>query len=95
MYAIHINPIKKLKISKKKIFLIIFSFTVIFITLFSIIKLKNKKQNFTKIKYEDIKKEINANKNLNLININKFISENKNTYILIFTKFLPMSWQKS
>ncbi|QFQ32750.1 tetratricopeptide repeat protein [Buchnera aphidicola (Aphis fabae)] len=80
MHLIQNNQTKKPSISRKKVFLITFFFIMIFTMLFFIIKPKNKTKNLKNIKYEEIIKEINAKKNSDFINIEKFIIENKNIY---------------
>lgn len=74
------NLIKRANFSKKKIYLIIFFLITIFSMLIFIIKPKNKLKNIKKIQYEEIIKEINAKKNPNFLNIEKFIIENRNIY---------------
>ncbi|QCI17398.1 tetratricopeptide repeat protein [Buchnera aphidicola (Aphis helianthi)] len=80
MHLMQNHKIKKLSVSKKKVFLIIFFLVFIFIILFFVIKPKNTIKSLNKPKYEEIIKEINAKKNLNFINIEKFIIDNKNIY---------------
>lgn len=80
MYLMQNNQVKKQSISRKKVFLITFFFIMIFFILFLIIKPKNKIKKFEKAKYEEIIREINAKKNGDFLNIEKFIIENENIY---------------
>jgi len=80
MHSMQNNQIKKFRISKKKVFLTIFFLILICFILFFIIKPKNRVKNLEKNTYEEIINEIDAKKNSNFLNIEKFIIENKNIY---------------